>query len=277
MLNTVSYESTAGTVRMKRTQSVPAVEKVFSILEVLAHSNTGLTLKELATACGVPKSSVHCIMITLQRRGYLHRNGRTSRYLFGRKLLTLANYALSGLDLRERAEPYMRDLAQRTGLRVHLGIIECDEAVIVAKFERALGARPIGSWIGKRMDLHCTALGKALISQWSEEELTRFVRERSLSRHNDNTIWTLQKLIEDLKKVRQLGFAVDDEEDVLGLRCIGAPVFGDDGTPIAAFSVSGTTIDITGENVEAIASHVKKAANGFSRFLLTHAPSEQPV
>jgi len=206
------------------THSVPAVEKVLIILEVLARSRAGLTLRELAGRCGIPKSSVHGIVLTLQRCGYLHRNQRSSRYLFARKLLRLANEALSSLELRERAEPHMQILARQIQLPVHLGIIEFDEAVIVAKMESVLSYHPMGSWVGKRMELHCTGMGKALISNWNDTELERLAQERTLPRHNDNTISSVKRLKDELATVRRLGYAIDDEEDVLGFRCVGASV-----------------------------------------------------
>lgn len=249
----------------KSTPSVPSVERVFVILEVLAKSRTGLTLRELAAICGLPKSSVHCIILTLQRSGYLHRNPRTSRYLFGRKLLMLANSALSGLELREHAEPYMRELARRTRLRVHLGILELNEVVVVAKVDPCPGVRNIASWVGKRLELHCTALGKALICNWSEADVGRLAREHTLSRHNDNTISTLKRLQEELAAVRRAGYSVDDEEDVLGFRCVGAPIYGGGGEIVAAMSVSGATSEITAENLKLIASQVLSETLKFSR------------
>ncbi len=245
----------------KRTQSVPAVERVFAILEVLSRSNTGLTLREIADVCGVPKSSVHCIIVTLQRAGYLHRNGRTSRYLFGRKFLCLANQAISSLELREQAEPHMRVLARSTRLPIHLGIAEFDEAVIVGKVGYAAAQMSAnGSWLGKRMELHCTGIGKALLWDWSDAELTRLARERTLSRHNDNTISTLRRLQDDLENSRRLGYSVDDEEDVLGLRCVGVPVRDANGRTVAAMSVAGTVHDLHSENFGRIAAELRRAA-----------------
>jgi len=249
------------------TKSVPAVEKVFVILEVLARSQTGMTLRQLAGLCGLPKSSVHCIVLTLERRGYLYRNCRTSRYLFGSKLLMLADSAVSGLELRERAEPYLRRLARRTGLAAHLGILQFDEVLVVAKADFTGGVRGAGSWLGKRMELHCTAMGKALICHWGENELLRLEKKRAFSRHNDNTIWTLKRLEAELERVRAQGYAVDDEEDVLGLRCVGAPVYGCDGDVLAAMSVCGTTAEITAENLKEIAAEVRTGAGACSREL----------
>jgi DNA-binding IclR family transcriptional regulator len=246
---------------------VPAVEKVFVILEALARSQGGITVRELAAVCGLPKSSVHCIVTTLQRSAYLHRNPRTGRYLFGRKLLMFANQALSGLELGELAEPYLLSLARMTRLEVHLGIVERDEVVLVAKLDVARPSRAAGSWVGRRMELHCTALGKCLISRWDESELARLARERTLARHNDNTIASLRKLSEEVMRVRRAGYAVDDEEHLLGTRCVGAPVYGSDGAVIAALSVSGNTMQIDAENVTHIAEFVMADACAFSRSL----------
>ncbi len=243
-----------------RTQSVPAVERVFAILEVLTQSSNGLTLRELAEVCGVPKSSVHCIVVTLQRAGYLHRNGRTSRYLFGRKLLQLANHAIGGLELRERAEPHMRALARTTRLPIHLGILEFDEAVLVAKVAYGLDGPARGGWVGKRMELHCTGIGKSLLWDWSDSELARLARERALSRHNDNTISTVRRLQEDLATARRLGYSLDDEEDALGLRCVGVPVRDVSGRIVAAMSVAGTTHELHADNIASVAASLRRAA-----------------
>jgi DNA-binding IclR family transcriptional regulator len=164
-------------------------------MELLANSRNGLPLADLARQMGLPKSSVHCLLLTLERRGYLHRNQRTNRYLFGLKLFSLANMALSGLELRERAAPFLHKLAEKTRLTVHLAILEQNEAVLIDKVE-PLGAFKVATWLGKRMDVHCTALGKALIAYLPEEELGRLIRERGLPRHNDNSIVSPKKLKE---------------------------------------------------------------------------------
>ena len=270
-VGSLGLEPTSGT------HSVPAVEKAFIILEVLARSRTGLTLRELASHCGIPKSSVHGIVVTLQRCGYLYRNQRSSRYLFARKLLRLANDALSGLELRERAEPHMRSLARKTQLPVHLGIVEFDEAVIVAKTESVLSYHPMGSWVGKRMELHCTGLGKAMIALWTEAELERLAHERTLPRHNDNTISSVKRLKEELANVRRLGYAIDDEEDVLGFRCVGASVQDTEGSVIAALSISGTTTDITSENIHMLGRELLGATRALSRDLSSVCPSATPA
>jgi DNA-binding IclR family transcriptional regulator len=223
-----------------KTQTVPALDRALSILELLAKSRAGLTLPELVEQSGFPRSSVHYLLVTLERRGYVQRNERTSRYLFGVNLVHLANSAWSGLSLRQQAAPFLSGLVRRAQLTAHMAILRDNEAVIVAKHSPIDGTR-MATWVGKRMDVHCTGLGKALIAYLDEPQLECILREHGLPRHNENTIASPKKLREELSRVVQNGFSLDDEEDEVGLRCIGAPVFDCDGRVIAAVSLSGTS------------------------------------
>ena len=152
------------------TQSVPALEKALQILQMLAASRSGLSLQEIVQRTGLPRSSVHCILVTLQRQDFLYRNESTSRYMFGLKLFSLANMALSGLRLRDQAAPFLYSLMHQTQLTVHLAILERNEALLVAKVD-APGIVRLATWLGKRMELHCTGLGKALMCHWDEERI----------------------------------------------------------------------------------------------------------
>jgi DNA-binding IclR family transcriptional regulator len=250
-----------------KTPSVPSLERALGILELLAASRAGLTLPEIARELRLPKSSVHCLLITLERHRYLHRNEKNGRYLFGAKLFALGNMSLSGLEVREAAVPHMQSLMARTGLTVHLAVLERFEAVLVEKMEPP-GVFKLATWLGKRMDLHCTSLGKALIAYVPDEELARLVRERGLPRHNDNSIVSLRKLKDELARSRQTGYAIDDEEDEIGYRCIGAPIFDEKGQVAAAISISGTIAQVGEENSTALAQDVLQTAEAATRALV---------
>ena len=111
----------------------------------------------------LPKSSVHLILRTLERRGYLQKQSVGGRYKFGMKLIALSRTALDGVELRDEARPALAALAQRTALTVHMGVLERSEIVIIERLESASPIRVV-SWIGRRMDLNSTAVGKALIA-----------------------------------------------------------------------------------------------------------------
>ena len=242
------------------TPSVPSVERTLAILESLSEANTGLTLPELSRRLSLPKSSTHCLLLTLERRGYLLRNERTRRYMLGLKLFSLANVALSGIKLREQASPFLHALMQRCRMTVHMAILEHDEAVIVEKVEPPPGVRRIATWVGKRLDLHCSAVGKALIAYLPEEKLLRLVGEHRLARYNENTLTSFRRLKEELDETRRRGYSIEDEEGELGCRCIGAPVFTGPGEAIAAISVAGTTAEIQPETIPQIGELVKQTA-----------------
>ncbi len=228
-----------------RTQSTPSLDKALTILEALGRSKVGLALPELVAMTGMPKSTVHCLLVTLERRGYLYRKERIGRYVLGHRLFNLANQALSGIRLRELAEPYLRRLMDSTRLTVHMGILEQDQAILVAKFDPP-GTYPVATWVGKRMEMHCTAMGKAMAAYLEPEELEHLVRDFGLPRHNDNTISSSKRLKEDMKAVVERGYSIDDEEDELGFRCVGAPIFDGERRVIGAVSVSGTTEQLSG-------------------------------
>jgi DNA-binding IclR family transcriptional regulator len=249
-----------------KTPSVPALERTLAILELLAGSRAGLTLPEIAKELQLPKSSVHCLLITLERHRYLNRNERTSRYMFGSKLFSLGNKALSGLRVRQVAAPHMHTLMERVGLTVHLAVLEGYEVVLVEKTEPP-GMYKLATWLGKRMDVHCTSLGKALIAHLPDEVLNQLVRERGLPRHNDNAIGSLKKLKEELQRTREAGHSVDDEEDEIGYRCIGAPIFDDAGQVTAALSISGTILQVREDNSPALAREVRRCAAAISASL----------
>ena len=247
-----------------KTRSVPALEKALALLEILANSSKGMTPRDLAQALGTAKSSTHCLLLTLERCGYLERNEDTHRYMFGLKLYSLANLALSRIKVRDIAAPSLQSLVSATRMAAHLAIFELDEAVLVDKVESP-GIVRLATWIGKRMEMHCTGLGKALLAHLPESELDRLIKNHGLPRHNENTITSPRKLKEQLAQIRKLGYSLDDEEDEVGLRCLGAPVFDHSGKVVAAISVAGTTAQIGHENLSSLVDRIKKTSVAISR------------
>lgn len=219
--------------------SVPSLERALTLLEALAACKQGLTISEMSRRLEMPKSSVHLIARTLEQRGYLHRNQQTGRLHLGLRLLSLSTVALESLEFPQEVRPLLEALVERTQLTAHMGVLSGNEAVLIEKVP-APGLIQLATWVGRRMAIHCTSLGKALAAFAPEQNVRRWVVARGLTRHNARTIVTLQALAEELARVREQGYAVDDEEEEIGLRCVGAPVFGADGAVAAAISVSGS-------------------------------------
>lgn len=244
---------------------VPSVRRALGIFEILASSKKGLTLSQIARSAGVARSSAFYILNTLEECGYVHRNSSRGRYTFTSKLFDLANRSMIGLGVREHATPFLRKLAQQTGLTAHLAMISQDELVLIDRVAPA-GQQQLPTWIGKRLPIHCTGTGKALMAYMPEEQLHHHFQQGFI-RYNENTIVSAVKLREELAKTRANGYAFDDEEETIGLRCIGAPVFGDDDLAVAAVSVAGTTAQINEETLKSLSEEVMRTAESISSSL----------
>ena len=253
-------------MRATKTPSVPALQRGLAILERVANSRRGLTFAQLARLFDYPKSSVHTLVLTLEREGYLQRDDATGRYMTGRKLVHIAGMTLDGLVVRERAAPFLRALVAETGMTAHLAVLDRNEVTVVAKVDRP-GVHRIATWVGKRMDVHCTSLGKCLIAYLPDEQVDRLIADRGLLRHNEHTIVSPERLKQELARTRTLGYAVDDEEEELGGRCVGAPVWDRDGRVTAAVSVAGGTDQINADTLTTISTQVMGAALATSKEL----------
>jgi DNA-binding IclR family transcriptional regulator len=249
-----------------KTPTVPALERGLAILELVAKSRNGLTFSQVSRRLAFPKSSIHCLLVSFERLGYLQRLESSGRFVAGLNLVRIATVASHGITLRQKAGPLLSELAQRTGLTVHMAVLENNEALLIAKVEQS-GTTPVATWVGKRIDYHCTSLGKALIAWMSDEEIRRLVRERHMLRHNENTISTLAGLKADLTRTCRAGYAVDNEEEEIGIRCVGAPVLGASGRVEAAVSISGTVDEIRMEDLPRMGGLVQEAAFEMSRRL----------
>ena len=260
-----------GRVPAGKTPSVPAVERGLAVLELLATTRNGLTLPELSRRLSLPKSSTHTLVVTLERRGYLHRNEHTGRYLFGLKILNLANMALTAVNVRTQAAPFLRELMEATGLTVHMAVVEHYQAVLVDKVEPP-GLLRLATWIGQRMDMHCTAVGKALMAHLPDEQFEKFLATQARPRYNENTLVSARKLREQRDLIRRLGYSSEDEEGEVGFSCIGAPVFDQHGTIAAAISVAGPTGQMAREESSALIAKVKQTAANISQMLGHRSP-----
>ncbi len=249
-----------------KTQSVPALQRGLAILDCLSHSHHGLTLSQITRNLDLPKSTVHCLLLTLERLDYIARDEQSGRYRLGLRLFGLANTAMAGIALREQAAPVLRRLMDRTGLTVHLAAMEQEQAVLIARIDPPGVPRP-ATWVGKRMPLHCTALGKALLAYMPEDQVEHLIRDQGMLRHNENTIASLRRLKQELQTVRRNGYAIDDEEEEIGVRCVGAPVLDSEERARAAISVTGTTSNIDSESFPRLVAAVQEAAHRISATL----------
>jgi DNA-binding IclR family transcriptional regulator len=251
-------------MRELKTPSVTGLERGLKLLEMLGNVKVRRTLPILAAQSSLPKSSVHSLLLTFERQGYICRHRKTGEYMFAPKLLRLANTSATGLGLREIAAPHLQNLANRMRISTDLGVMENHQVWIIAKY--ALGGFFGGSpGMGARMPMHCTAIGKALLARLNDEELHAFTAVQGLARYNDNTLASEKKLKADLANSRVRGYTIEDEECELGTRGVGAAVLDHEQRPIAAISLVGSIHQITGENLSVLAKGVMETAAAISR------------
>jgi len=243
---------------------VPAIERALTVMEMLAVSRKGLALSEIARNLALNRSSVYYVLKTLEEHGYVSRPSSRGRYTFTPRLFDLANSSIAGMGIREKAAAVLRQLSEETGLTVHLTILSLNELVILDKFAPR-GKTQLPTWVGKRMPVHCTGAGKALLAFRSQKEVEACIA-RGLIRYNENTIVSGARFRADLELTRHRGYSIDDEEETLGLRCMGAAIL-EGGQAVAAISVSGSTAQIHEENVEGLGALVRRAAAAISTTL----------
>ncbi|HEY6945535.1 MAG TPA: IclR family transcriptional regulator [Candidatus Acidoferrum sp.] len=243
-----------------------AVERALNILEAAAHRRDGLTNSEISRKLGIPKSSASYILRTLERRGYLRREAETGRYRLGLKILSLGGDAQANLDIAEVALPFMRALVEKIHMTVHLAVLDQGEAVYIEKVE-APGFFKVNTWVGRRMFLHSTSVGKCLLAWLPKHEVEALVKQQGLKKRTPKTITTMTKLLADLERIKDEGYAVDDEENSLGARCVGAPVFDVTGNVVAALGASGTLTQVDETSMPRIAEALKETARRISRQL----------
>lgn len=251
-----------------------AVERALAMLEAVAHESDGLSNADLSRKLNIPKSSASYILRTLETQGYLNRNPETGKYRVGLKVLSLSRGALTGIDVREVALPIMRHLMKQTNLTCHLAILDGPMAVYIEKVEPE-GFIKMDTWVGRRMPVHATSVGKSLVAHIPRERLEKIIAERGMEKRTPKTITTLPKLWKELEKVREQGYSVDDEENNMGARCVGAPIFNQDGLIEASLGLSGTINQVNPHTMPRILEHLKDAARHVSMQLGFRAPQRR--
>ena len=216
---------------------IKVLEKTFSILEILLQHGSSMHMTEISEKLGLYPSTIHRILDTLKHWGYVEQDPHTQKYRLGLKLLELGMAKLQQMDLVKEATPYLKELVNQCNETVHLGVLEKEEVLYLAKEESSQTIRMI-SYVGKRAPLHCTALGKVLLAHLSPEERKKTLEGKVLSRLTENTIIDKEELEKELSKVREQGFALDREENEKDVRCVAAPIRNYQGEVIAALSIS---------------------------------------
>lgn len=245
--------------------AIQSIEKALDVIEVLSEHDS-LSLIQLAELVNQPKSSLFRIVLTLEKRGYISRSDEDGLYCLGYKQLVITKNLLERNRLRSAATAEMQKLVDKYGDTVNLCVLSDDEILYVEIIEGTYALR-MSDRVGSKAPFHATATGKAISASLREEEVRRMAEHMGLVSLTPNTITEFPRLMEELARVREQGYAVDNEESILGARCVAAPIFNMFGRVEGAISLSGAKHRFPDERIPAIAEDVKKAAATVSKKL----------
>jgi DNA-binding IclR family transcriptional regulator len=252
---------------MKKTSTSSAVERALSILEIVAESDKGMTNADISRRLKIPKSSASYILRVLENRAYLRRNN-DGKYLLGLQLMSLTSDIQLKMDVRDIAKPELYKFLKASGLSgAHLAILDNGRAVYIEKVEAPDHFIRMDIWVGHRLPVHTTAIGKVLVSHLPKSEIIEILKIRGMEKKTKKSITSTSKFLRGSAKVKDYGFAVDNEENSIGVRCVAAPVFNHRGRVVAALGTSATTLQIDDNNLSKIVDLIKKSANRVSRQL----------
>jgi IclR family acetate operon transcriptional repressor len=261
----VSGSDTANNVAIRSGRyekyEVKSVARALQLLELLAdYADDGLSVTEAAAAVGASKSATFAMLQTLVGRGYATDLDRGPRYRLGPAVLRLSDSHTRSMTLIDLVRPALRALAEETGWTSRLAIHEHGYPVFIDRVD-GQGSIRFHTPLGLREMPHRSAAGKAILAALDEELVRSIAHETGLPRQTPNTITDVDSLLADLELVRGRGFAVDDEEDVPGVLCVGSAFQGRDGDPAGAVSITGLKADMPDWKLQELGRTVRARAD----------------
>jgi IclR family transcriptional regulator, KDG regulon repressor len=243
-------------------QRLSSVAAAIKLLNAFSEDETEFGISDLAKRLGLAKSTVHRLATTLVADRLLEQDPLSGKYRLGIALFRLGALVRRRMDVSNEARPFLFDLRKKTNETVHLAILDGTEIMYVYYLESTQAIR-MRSDLGGRKPAYCTAEGQAILAFGPSDVVERAVK-RGLRARTPQTITDVNKLLKALQLVRQRGYAMDDEESEIGMRCIAAPIRNDSGEVVAAVGVAGPVSRLTKKTLSSFAPHVVAAAASIS-------------
>jgi len=246
---------------------VRVLHKTLDILETIKATESGYRLADLARKVELPKATVYRILTTLEGRGYLDR-APDGAYRVAKKLFDLQRTAPLEQMLTRVAQPLMERLVGWCKETVNLGLLDAGEVVVINTVESPQAVR-MSSKIGNRRYLHSTALGKVMLAGLADKEVMRLLRLKGTPKLTEETLTNKPAILAEVQRVRQQGWALDNQENEVEGRCVGVPVAGPDGNVLAALSISGPVFRMSIERACSLVPELKVVCGEIARGLRT--------
>jgi IclR family acetate operon transcriptional repressor len=243
----------------QRLGQVQSLVRAFGILDELTKHQDGRNLTEVAKAVGLPRSTAHRLLTTMNALHYVEFDSVTNRWMIGVQAFTLGTSFVPTRDLGRLGRPIMRSLMLDAGETVNIAVADLDGVAYVGQ------ARPVNAFgaamaPGHHLPMHSTASGKALLAHWDEAACDTFLAANELRRRTALTIVEKSAFASHLTMIRTRGYAIDDQENELGMRCVAAPVFDRKGRVRASLSISGDVARLSEERLAGLGRTLSLAA-----------------
>jgi IclR family acetate operon transcriptional repressor len=256
---TVEPKSAADHEPETRDGGVQSVDRALSILETLAEDDEGYRLSDLAIRTGLSTSTVHRLLATLESRRFVQFDRTDSKWHVGSRAFTVGATFARRRNFTTQAIPYLRKLRDLTRETANLAVVDDEFIIVLTRMESREIMRSL-TQVGGRVAMVTSGVGKAVLATYSDEDVGAVIRHHGMPRLTEKSIVRPSDLFKELATVRQQGFAVDDEEAQIGLRCVAAVVYNALAEPLAAISVSGMTSRITDQRLPEVGRMVREVA-----------------
>lgn len=244
------------------------------MLEALGEGKSDpLSLEDITRTVRLAKTTVHRLLYSLAKIGYVERNDQTGRYALAGKFFEIGRDALPHRRLLALARPMMKNLVTRFGVSAHLGVLEQGQVVYIA-VEQSSNPFRCAATVGHSCYCHSTSIGKSILAHLGEEELLNVIARQGLPRLTARTITSRSALNDELARVREAGFATDQGENIEGVICVGAPIFDRGGRVLAAASASAPAGQMEGQ-LETLQREMRRMTGKLS-LMLGSDPTKSP-
>lgn len=247
------------TEQEKRSGTVQSVERAMAILEALGEDEDGFRLTDLAKRTGLSVSTVHRLLTTLEQRRFVQFDRSDGMWHIGRGAFTIGSAFVRQRNFVAPALPILRRLRDQSRETANLGVVDDGEVVVLTQVESREIMRAI-TRVGGRAPMANSGMGKAILASYADPDIDAIISARGLRKATEHSITSPSALRADIAAIRQRGYAIDDEEYVLGLRCVAAVVHNVQAEALCAISISGLSVRVTKDRLHGLGELVAEAA-----------------
>jgi len=251
-----------------------SLTRALTLLQRLSEAPTGMQLTELSYQLGMPVATVHRLLATFEELDFVEQDSEQGLWYVGLNAFTVGNAFLNRRDFVAIARPHMNSLVDQCGETVNLGVIDDGEAVFISQVESREVMRMIVR-LGSRSPIHASGVGKALLAGMPENRIAQILERRGLPRYTERTLDNPAALYAELEQTRRRGYALDDEEHAVGLRCVAAAIFDENAQALAAISLSGPKARVVDDRLGELGQAIRRTAEEITAALGGRKPAGQ--